>query len=192
MIFKDVSYSVENGQNYITTQSKNLKNARLFGFEAGINKRFDFLPGFWSGFGMEVNYTFIDSEVKVPRQVGSGDAMTTVYDKSSLPDQSKHMANIIVFYEKDRLMVRLAGNYRGNSVNTINQQLGPDFYVWTDKNFTVDASATYNITKGVKAFVEMNNLLDEPLKQYMGDSRRLVNAEWYGVRGQIGIRWDLF
>lgn len=192
MIFKDVSYSVENGQNYITTQSKNLKNARLFGFEAGINKRFDFLPGFWSGFGMEVNYTFIDSEVKVPRQVGSGDAMTTVYDKSSLPDQPKHMANIIVFYEKDRLMVRLAGNYRGNSVNTINQQLGPDFYVWTDNNFTVDASATYNITKGVKAFVEMNNLLDEPLKQYMGDSRRLVNAEWYGVRGQIGIRWDLF
>ncbi len=192
MIFKDRSYYSEGGNNYVALQSKNLENARLFGFEAGINKRFDFLPGFWSGFGMEVNYTFIDSEVKVPRQTGSRAEAKTVYDKTSLPDQSKHMANIILFYEKGPVMVRLAGNYRGESVMTINQDLGPNFYTWVDKNFTLDASATYNITKGVKAFVEANNLTDEPLRQYMGDKRRLVNSEWYGIRGQIGIRWDIF
>ena len=192
VIFKDISYYSEEGNNYMLTQSKNLKSARLFGIEAGVNKRFDFLPGILSGFGVEVNYTFIDSEVKVPRQVGSGSSATVVNDKSSLPDQSKHMANIILFYEKDRFMVRLAGNYRGKSINTINQQLGPDFYIWTDKNFTLDASATFDIAKGVKVFAEANNLTDEPLKQYMGDSRRLTNVEWYGVRGQIGLRWDIF
>lgn len=192
VIFKDKAYYTEGNNNYAVTQSKNLKNARLFGFEGGINKRFDFLPGFLSGLGVEVNYTFIDSEVKVPRQVGSGSTAGTVNDKSSLPDQSRHMANLILFYEKGPLMVRLAGNYRGQSVNTINQDLGPDFYVWTDKNFTLDASATYNIAKGVKAFIEANNLTDEPLRQYMGDKRRLVNSEWYGVRGQIGLRWDIF
>lgn len=192
VIFKDITYYTEGGNSYVMTQSKNLESARLFGFEAGINKRFDFLPGLLSGFGVEVNYTFIDSEVKVPRQVGSGSSATTVNDKTQLPDQSKHMANIILFYEKGPLMVRLAGNYRGKSINTINQQLGPDFYVWTDKNFTLDASATYSITKNVKAFAEVNNLTDEPLKQYMGDSRRLTNVEWYGIRGQVGLRWDLF
>jgi TonB-dependent receptor len=192
VIFSDKTYYSEGGNNYVVTQSKNLKNARLFGFEGGINKRFDFLPGFLSGFGMEVNYTFIDSEVEVPRQVGSGSSATIVNDKSSLPDQSRHMANVILFYEKGPLMVRLAGNYRGESVNAINQNLGPNFYVWTDKNFTLDASATYNIIKGVKAFVETNNLTDEPLRQYMGDKRRLTGHEWYGVRGQIGIRWDIF
>lgn len=192
VIFKDVNYYNQEGNNYVITQSKNLKNARLFGLEAGINKRFDFLPGCWSDFGIELNYTFINSRVKVPRQIGTGSSATTLEDKTSLPDQSKHMGNAILFYEKDHIMIRLAGNYRGKSISTINQQLGPGFYIWTDKNFTLDASATYDIMKGLKAFVEMNNLTDEPLRQYMGDSRRLTTSEWYGLRGQIGLRWDIF
>lgn len=187
VIFSDVSYYTEDGNSYMLTQSKNLESASLFGFEAGINKRFDFFPGFWSGFGAEVNYTYIHSEVEVPRLVGT----ETVVDKSNLPDQSKNLANIILFYEKGGVMVRLAGNYRGASIYSINQQLGPDFYIWTDKNFTIDASATVSIAKNIKVFVELNNLTDEPLRQYMGDSHRITNSEWYGIRGQAGIRWDI-
>ncbi len=189
VIFTDVSYYTEGGSSYVLTQAKNLQNARLFGFEAGINKRFDFLPGFLGGLGAEVNYTFIDSRVKVPRNLSDG---TAVRDQSTLPDQSKNMANIILFYEKSRVMVRLAGNYRGKSVATINQNLGPDYYIWTASNFTVDASATVDLSDKVKVFLEMNNLTNEPLKQFMGDSRRLTSCEWYGVKGQIGLRWDIF
>ncbi len=79
----------------------------------------------------------------------------------------------------------------GKSVETINQQLGPDFHIWTDNNFTVDASATANVTKNIKAFIELNNLTDEPLKTYMGDQRRTTMTEWYGRRGQAGIRWNI-
>ena len=81
-------------------------------------------------------------------------------------------------------MVRLAGNYRGKSVEQLNQTLGPDFYIWTDKNFTVDASASVSITKSLRAFAELNNLTNEPLRSYMGDRRRVTNREWYGMRGQ--------
>lgn len=192
VIFKDQSYYMEDGQSYIVSQSKNLENARLFGFEAGINKRFDFLNGFWSGFGLELNYTYIDSKVTVPRTIGTGSTARTIFDKTGLPDQSKNMGNVILFYERNGVMIRLAGNYRGESVNTINQQLGPDFYVWTANNFTLDASASVSITKQLKVFVELNNLTNEPLKQYMGDSRRLTSAEWYGTKGQIGLRFDVF
>lgn len=192
VIFNDVSYYSQDGSAYQLSQAKNLQNARLFGFEIGINKRFDFLPGFWSGFGAEANYTFIDSRVKVPRQIGSGDDAYTVMDKTSLPDQSKNMANFILFYEKGRVMVRLAGNYRGESIYSINQKLGPDYYTWTANNFTVDASATVDVLKNLKVFLELNNLTNEPLKQYMGDSRRLTASEWYGAKGQIGFRWDIF
>lgn len=192
VIFNDVSFYQENGNSYRLSQVKNLQNASLVGFEIGINKRFDFLKGFWSGFGTEVNYSFIDSNVKVPRIVGSGADANTFMDKTSLPDQSKHMANFILFYEKGRIMMRLAGNYRGKSIYSINQSLGKDYYVWTAKNFTVDASATVDILKNVKLFLELNNLTNEPMKQYMGDSRRLTTSEWYGVRGQIGFKWDIF
>lgn len=69
-------------------------------------------------------------------------------------------------------MLRLAGNYRGRSVETINQNLGPQYYIWSDKNFTIDFSASYDISKSVKLFVELNNLGNESLRQYMGDNKR--------------------
>lgn len=185
VIFSNKINYEDGGNSYALTQAQNFKKANLYGIEAGINKRFNFLKGFWSGFGVELNYTWIKSEVEVPR-IGS-----TTMDKTSLPNQSRTLFNAILFYERNGVMVRLAGNYRGKSVETINQQLGPDFYVWTDKNFTVDASATVSITKSLRAFVELNNLTNEPLKTYMGDRRRVVNTEWYGMRGQGGLRWDI-
>jgi len=186
IIFTDVNMQNIGGNDYLVTQAKNLNKATLFGFEAGINKRFDFLNGFWSGFGVEVNYSYIDSKTEVPRL---GNPQLT--EKTSLPNQSKHLFNTILFYERNGVMIRLAGNYRGNSVETINQQLGLDFYTWSAANFTIDASATVSITKRLKAFVELNNLSDSPVKMYMGDKRRLTSSESYGRRGQAGIRFDI-
>lgn len=186
IIFTDVSMQNIAGSDYLVTQAKNLNKASLFGFEAGINKRFDFLNGFWSGFGVELNYSYIDSETEVPR-LGNAQLM----DKTGLPNQSKHLFNTILFYERNGVMLRLAGNYRGNSVETINQQLGPNFYTWSAANFTIDASATISLTKRLKAFVELNNLSDSPVEMYMGDKRRLTSSESYGRRGQIGIRLDI-
>ncbi|MDP5201893.1 TonB-dependent receptor [Flavobacterium sp. DG2-3] len=189
VVFTDVSMQNIDGEDYLVTQAKNLNKATLFGFEAGINKRFDFLNGFWSGFGIEFNYTFIDSKTEVPRITATG----IENDKTGLPNQSKNLFNAILFYERNGLMVRLAGNYRGNSVESINQQLGPDYYIWTDSNFTVDASATYSITKRLKVFLELNNLTDSPVKMYMGkEKRRVTSQEWYGSRGQAGLRYDIF
>jgi len=190
IVFSDTSILNIGGTNYNVTQAKNLQDSNLIGFEAGINKRLDFLPGFWNGFGVEFNYTFIDSKVEVPRTDSSG---IQYFDKTSLPNQSKNLFNAILYYEGNKIMVRLAGNYRGKSVETINQKLGPQYYIWSDKNFTVDFSASYDITKKLKIFVELNNLSNESLRLYMGDNKKRVTSnEWYGSRGQMGVRWQIF
>lgn len=62
VIFSDKTFYTEGSNNYALTQPRNIDNAHLYGFEAGINKRFNFLQGFWSGFGVEFNYTWIESE----------------------------------------------------------------------------------------------------------------------------------
>lgn len=189
IVFSDTSMLNIGGTDYMVTQSKNLQDSRLYGFEAGINKRFDFLPDFWNGFGVEFNYTFINSKVDVPRMV----AGMQQFDETSLPNQAKNLFNAILYYENSRLMVRLAGNFRGKSVESINQNLGPDYYIWSDKNFTVDFSASYDISKKVKLFIELNNLSNESLRQYMGDNKkRITSQEWYGSRGQMGVRWQIF
>lgn len=187
VIFSDRAMASENGTAYLVTQPKNLQKASLLGFEAGINKRFNFLKGFWSGFGVEMNYTFIHSEVTVPRVVSGKTEVT----KSTLPNQSKNLFNAILYYERNGVMVRLAGNYRGKSVETISQQLGPDLYTWTAKNFTLDASASVAVHRNIRLFLELNNLTNEPLKTYLGVPSRPSMVEWYSQRGQMGVRWDI-
>lgn len=188
VIFTDQSFSVDDNNNTIvTTQPKNLQNASLIGFEAGINKRFTFLNGFWSGFGVDFNYTFINSSTKVPRTVNG----KIVMDATSLPNQSKNLFNAIIFYERKGVMVRLAGNYRGKSVEVLSQQLGPDLYTYAASYFTLDASASVAVGKKIRVFAELNNLTNAPLKYYLGDPGRPTQVEWYSQRGQAGIRWDI-
>jgi TonB-dependent receptor len=186
IVFSNRSIETISGTNYVLTQATNISDGNLFGFEVGVNKRLNFLPGFLSGLGVEANYTHIQSEAKVP-VIG-----TSRYDVTELPNQSKHLYNAILFYEKNGVMIRLAGNFRGASLETINQSLGKDFYTYTGKNFTLDASASVQVSKRIKAFVELNNLNNEPLKTYLGDERRVTMVEWYSSRGQAGIRWELF
>jgi len=188
VVFQDRSVALEGGITTITSQPRNMRSAKLMGLEVALTRRFTFLPGFLGGFGVELNYTHTDSEVEVPRPVGSDVMM----DKTSLPQQSKHLFNTILFYERNGLTARLAGNFRGRSVEAISQQLGPRLYTWTDDNFTVDFSAAYTISKQIRVFLEINNLTNEPIRQYLGDRRRLADSEWYSQRGQAGIRWDIF
>ncbi|QDH79690.1 TonB-dependent receptor [Echinicola soli] len=190
-IFTDLSAETIDGTNYLVSQPKNLESAYLVGFEMGITKRFSTLPGIWSGFGVDVNYSRIHSELEVPRLDDEGSVIST--DITTLPTQSSNLFNTSLFYEKSGLMLRLAGNFRGASVETINQNLGPDFYVHVDNNFTVDFSAAYSITDKIKAFAEIRNLTNEPYVQYLGDNRdRITSSEWYATNGQAGIRFIIF
>ncbi|PQA59238.1 TonB-dependent receptor [Siphonobacter curvatus] len=186
--FSNQSIEIYNGAQALVTQPQNLENATLQGLELGMLRRFDFLPGFLSGLGVELNGTAIHSSLRVPRVVNN----ERQYETTSLPNQSKFLFNSILFYERKGLTIRLAGNFRGRSVETINQQLGPDFYIWTNNNFTLDGSAAYAINAKFRVFVEVNNLTNEPVRMYMGKPERTTSTEWYSQRGQAGIRWDIF
>ncbi len=189
-IFRDLFIENINNTNYFVTQPKNLKSASILGFEAGITKRFSRLKGLWGGFGIDFNFSIINSKLEVPRYSSSGQLVAT--DKTSLPNQSSLLYNAAIFYEKYGVTVRLAGNFRGKSLESINQSLGPDYYLYVNDNLTVDFSAAYSITKNLKFFTEIRNLTNEPFRQYLGNNQsRITNGEWFSVNGQAGIRWNL-
>jgi TonB-dependent receptor len=188
-IFRDLFFENINNTSYFVTQPKNLKSASLLGFEAGISKRLSKLKGFWGGFGIDFNFSLIKSNLEVPRYNSSGQLVST--DKTSLPNQSSLLYNAAVFYEKYGVTVRFAGNFRGKSLESINQSLGPDYYLYVNDNLTVDFSAAYSITPRIKVFTEIRNLTNEPFRQYLGtNQQRITNAEWFSVNGQAGIRWN--
>ena len=190
-IFRNTAQEVINGTAYLVTQPKNIEDASLLGFEVGLTKRFSSLPGILSGFGIEANYTRISSTLEVPRLDAAGKVLSL--DETSLPSQSKNLFNTSFFYERNGLMLRLAGNFRGNAVESINQNLGPDYYIYVDDNFTVDFSGAYSFSDKIKGFVEVRNLTNEPYALYLGNnSNRATNREWHSVSGQAGIRLILF
>jgi len=188
-IFRNQFTQNIDGNNFLVSQPDNLENAYLVGFETGITKRFDKLPGLLGGMGFDGNMALIHSELQVPTPTANG----TVIEKTQLPNQSGLLFNASIFYEKDGLMLRLASNFRGKSVEVINQELGPDFYVWVDRNLTVDFSGAYTISPKIRTFVEVRNLTNEPFRQYLGNNRdRQTSSEWFSISGQAGIRVNVF
>jgi len=179
-IFESNTQRIIDGDNFNVTTPLNASDAWLMGFEVGIQKRLDFLPGFLSGFGIDGNYTFTDSEVQVPGR--------TV--KQPLFGQSKHIYNASIFYEKYGLSARIAANFKGSYLDEL-QGSGPEQDRYYDSNLNVDFSTSYNISDKVRVFLEMNNLLNEPLRYYHGDKNRPEQVEWYSFRFQAGLTINL-
>ncbi|MEH0154553.1 TonB-dependent receptor [Limibacter armeniacum] len=189
VIFTNVRQDVIDGQTTRLTQPENLKNAFLLGVEAGISKRLTFLPGFLSGFGVNANYTFTKSEVEVPSY--DAETLEEVINVQPLRKQPKHIFNAALFYEKYGLTARLAANYKGSYVDEYRIEAGPEHYRWYDKNLTLDFNATYTISDHFRVFAEVNNLTNEPLRYYHGDTSRPEQVEYYSIKGQMGIRFSL-
>jgi len=191
VIYTAQNFQVIEGNLYRLTQPENSESGWLAGFEVGINKRLSFLPGVLSGLGVDANYTFTKSEMQVPNySVNSENEVVITKSKEALPNQSKHIFNAALFYEKGKTMVRIAGNFKGEALAVV--QGNPENYRWYDKNFTVDLSASYKISKKITAFVEVNNLTNAPLRYYQGTSNRPEQLEYYSLRGMAGVNINLF
>lgn len=176
VIFNSNTQRIIEGETFNVSTPLNASDAWLLGFEIGLQKRLDFLPGFLSGFGVEANYTFTDSEVQVPgRDV-----------KQPLFGQSKDIYNASLFYEKYGLSARIAANFKGSYLDEL-QGSGPEQDRYYGDNLNLDFSASYNVSKKIRIFMEVNNLLNEPLRYYHGDSNRPEQTEWYALRGQAGV-----
>lgn len=192
VIYTGRSFQTIDGNLFQVTQPQNSETGWLAGFEVGLSKRLTFLPGILGGLGVEANYTFADSEMEVPMyttNATSGEVeVTTTTEK--IPSQSKHIFNASLFYEKGPLSFRLAGNYKDASLAMV--QGNPENYRWYGKNLTVDFTASANLTKNMKVYVELNNLTNEPLRYYQGVSERPEQTEYYSIRGLFGINYQIF
>jgi TonB-dependent receptor len=191
VIYTARTYEVIDGNRFDIYEPQNSENGYLFGFELGLSKRFDKLPGILGGFGLEANYTYTDSEMDVPSySLNNQGEIIKEITQESLPNQSKNIFNASLFYERNNLTMRLAGNYKGESLAVV--QANPENYRWYDKNFTLDFSGSYKISEKLKVFAELNNLTNEPLRYYQGQTERPEQVEYYALRGQLGLQFSLY
>lgn len=170
-------------QQYRITQPFNNESATLWGVELGYSQSLAMIPGFMSGFGFDVNYTYTKSETTLPGRLG---------ESPTLANQSPHTFNAQVYYEKSGASFRLAANYRSPYIDDYTEDADGDR--WRDRAFNMKLNASYAITPAARIFLEVTNLTNDPLRYYVGEGRddRPEQVEYYSRRGNVGIHWSVF
>lgn len=169
----------EGHTNVRVSQDMNGENAHLYGIEAGLNKKLDFLPGAWSGLGVTGNYTYMHSKMSIPGRE----------DFVRIPRQANHLFNASLYYEYKGFSIRGALNYKGAFIMNHGESKVVDEYFG---NYTsLDFNANYKISQQVMIYIEGNNLLNRPMQYYYGVRDRVSQVEYYGIRGQVGVKFTL-
>ncbi len=183
------------------TQAVNGISARVYGAELQAQFKFDFLPSFWSNFGIYTNYTYTYSEARIKERVSANfaDAIvqfgeeeltvnttTDAEETLPLPGQSPHAANLALFYDADRFFARLTANYQDDFLF----QLGadPDLDEYFDSSLRLDFTTNYQITRHINVFADVLNIIDTPLRLYLGQEDLTQQSEYYSWWARVGFK----
>lgn len=163
-----------NGQTFdalVTNPSNATEVGTIKGVEVAYQQTFDFLPGILKGFGLQANYTFIESS-GVPQSTLSetdpdvGAGRVTTVDLASLPLQglSKHSVNITPFFDAGPLSLRATYSWRSDFLLTIRDVIVPNDPIMNKATGQLDASLFYSFNPNVKLGIQGSNLLNEVVK----------------------------
>ena len=170
---------------YEITKPINAYDADLFGLEFAYQRDFSFIAPALKCIGFYGTYTYTHSSTKnhrfEHRTVDEGEDI-------QMTGSPEHTANASLYYEKKGLNVRLSYNFASEFVDEFGTVAALDRYY--DKVNYLDANAGYTFGDKFKTtfYVEANNLLNHPLRYYQGTKDRTMQAEYYGVRLNAGVK----
>jgi len=172
----------------VATPGNSDEKAKVKGFEVSYQQFYDFLPKPLDGFGINANYSYIDSK-GVPQStlsatdpdVAAGRASTV--DTGLLPLQglSKHNANFAAIYEKGKVSARLAYNWRSDFLLTVRDVIVPFAPIMNEATGQLDGSLFYTVNDTVKIGVQGVNLTNEVTKTTQVLNNELLKAgrSWF-------------
>ena len=191
-------------------------SASLEGVELAIQKYATFLPAPFNGFGIDANYTFINSD-----QPGAQAFDTLGRAISGLPVTgiSRNNINAQLLFDKGPLSARLAYSWRDDFLVTTsayqtsgsyanfsnvpdttdnvsrNQYVQPTYFalpVWQYPAGQLDANITYRFNPHLIGVVEASNLTNTVTRLYMGAGADKANRSWYEAdrRFRVAIRFS--
>lgn len=161
---------------FTNTLPTNGESARVEGWELAGQHTFG-----ESGFGIMANATLVDSDA----QLDPSD-LTQTFALTGLSDS----ANLVLFYEKDGVQVRLAYNWRDEFVQSLTQVQGDGPTIVEDYR-QLDISASYDISDTMSVYIEGINLTEEFVHKRGRYANHLLLVEDSGARWALGIRGSL-
>jgi TonB-dependent receptor len=145
---------VYGGRAYNVNTSVNTNDGTVKGLEAGYQQFFDFLPGLLSGFGVQANYTYVDSNVETPFTSASNNAPISL----PLEKLSKHSYNLVGLYEKGPVSARVAWNWRSSYLEQTTGSGANGEGQFAKPYASLDASISVNLTDKLAVSADVVNL----------------------------------
>jgi TonB-dependent receptor len=186
VFYKDLAdyiffYNVDeivDGEEFEIIQPRNGEEGNLWGVELAFQNNFTSWPGFWGGFGIYGNYTYVDSEARYPgREAGT------------LPGQAENVGNLSLVYEKYGISTRLSYNFNGKNILEVGDD--PEEDLWVDDHAQLDFLFRVQISKQFSIVLEAINITNEPYTIFEGVAERIRQQEYYGWWATLGVRFDL-
>ncbi|MEO1575997.1 MAG: TonB-dependent receptor, partial [Pseudomonadota bacterium] len=183
-----------------TTQISDDKS-KITGFEVTVVHSFDYLPGFWSGFGGKFSFNYADSDFEFEDQNG-GDGIGVSVDQATgevtqtqligiippanLFGLSQKVSSAQLYWSNDRWYVQAIHNRRSGYF----QQFTRDVFGrvrYTQANERLDLRVRYNLTDNIRLSFEGKNILDQERIDSRAIQGNTFQALSYGPRYFIGL-----
>ncbi|BFM12301.1 TonB-dependent receptor [Simiduia litorea] len=146
------------------------------GLELGGKLAFsDFTDGFFSGFGLDANYTYAPSEQ---------DAKDAEGDNLPFPQNSETQYNLVGWYEAHGFQARIAYNFRSDRLDSTQGGFG----VYQKEVGFVDVSASYDINDNFTVYVNGSNITGEYEDYYFQWEDQYAYQNYYEPRYTLGVR----
>lgn len=179
------------------TTTRNGQEGKLQGIELAYQQFFDMLPAPFDGFGIQANYTYVDSEgipnfsasetateaepdVDVTPQPGLEPFDPAALEGLPLRGQSEHTANLVLMYEKNDWSARLAYNWRSEYLLTTRDVISGQ-PIWNSASGFLDGAINYQITDEISIGLQGTNLANtqtETLMMLDGEARE-SGRSWF-------------
>lgn len=150
---------------------------KVRGVELVWNQQLAFLPAPFDGFGIEANYTLLDSEGVYPNRS----------DKLPFLNSPDYIFNGIISWARGPVGVRLSYNRLPERLESVGSNPNADNYnaasaVW-------DLAVRYRVFGRHQLFLNVKNLTDEPTVQYVGTRERPTMVVYYGTQYNFGLNF---
>jgi iron complex outermembrane recepter protein len=139
---------------YTLTQNVNGGSGRVRGFELAYSQRFTRLPGLWKGFGLNANYTRLESRGNYSSSSGT---QTNAEIAGFMPETFN--ASLAYAYRAWDLQVKYT--YRAQNLRDFNTNPLLRVYYYSKKN--VDLNLKYKWRPWASIFVDVINVFNDPI-----------------------------
>lgn len=174
------------GVPYQLSSPQSAGSGFLDGAEVAYQQFFDFLPGIWKGLGLQVNYTYINGDVKTPTFIGGPTVI------APLQNVSKNNGNVVLMYEAYNWSARLAYNFRTRFIDGFNQPNVAGVFDEVKLPNQVDFSIGYNFNKNFSMVFNATNILGGVLHQFWGaGSTRPRDIRYTDRTVGVGLRFKM-